>query len=68
VEGYDRDAVDGSDRRIRAVIITPKGLAKLRKAIPLWRRAQKRLEAALGAEATRALNDLLDLASTKLGK
>jgi DNA-binding MarR family transcriptional regulator len=62
------DAVEGSDRRIRAVIITPKGLAKLRKAIPLWRRAQKRLEAALGAEATRALNDLLDLASTKLGK
>jgi DNA-binding MarR family transcriptional regulator len=62
------DAVEGSDRRIRAVIITPKGLAKLRKAIPLWRRAQKQLEAALGAEATRALNDLLDLASTKLGK
>ena len=62
------DAVEGSDRRVRAVIITAKGLAKLRKAIPLWRRAQKRLEAALGAEPTRALNELLDLASAKLGK
>ena len=62
------DAAEGSDRRVRAVIITAKGIAKLRKAIPLWRRAQKRLEAALGPEPTHALNELLDLASTKLGK
>ena len=62
------DAVEGRDRRVRAVIITAKGIAKLRKAIPLWRHTQKRLEAGLGAEATRALNELLDLASAKLGK
>ena len=60
------DVVDTGDRRVRAVIITRKGLERLRKAIPFWRRAQKRLEGALGAEATRALNELLDLACTKL--
>ena len=66
-QGLIADAVDASDRRVRAVIITAKGSAKLRKAIPLWRCAQKRLETALSAGATRALNELLDLASTKLG-
>jgi len=60
------EAVDASDRRVRAVIITGKGRAKLRKAVPSWRRAQKRLEAALGSDVARALNDILDLASTKL--
>jgi DNA-binding MarR family transcriptional regulator len=60
------DAVEAGDRRVRAVILTSKGQARLHKAVPLWRRAQRRLEGALGAEATRALNDLLELASVKL--
>jgi DNA-binding MarR family transcriptional regulator len=60
------DAIDASDRRVRAVIITGKGSAKLCKAVPFWRRAQKRLEARLGPEVTRALNDIIDLVSTKL--
>jgi len=59
------DAVAPADRRVRAVTITPKGRARLRKAIPFWRQAQIRLEGALGAEATRALNDLLDLVAIK---
>lgn len=60
------DRVDATDRRVRAVTITRKGRAKLAKAVPFWRRAQKRLEETLGAEATRALNDFLDLAASRL--
>ncbi len=62
------DAADPADRRIRAVLITRKGRAKLGKAVPLWRRAQRRVEEALGVESTRALNALLELASAKLTK
>jgi DNA-binding MarR family transcriptional regulator len=62
------DSLDASDRRIRALIITGKGRAKLRKAVPVWRRTQKRLEAVLGKEAICALNEILDLASIKLQK
>jgi hypothetical protein len=50
------------------VIITGKGRAKLRKSVPSWRRAQKRLEAALGAAVARALNAVLDIVSAKLRK
>ena len=60
------DTVDASDRRVRALIVTGKGREKLRRAIPFWRGAQKRLEAALGRNVARALNDILDLAATKL--
>jgi DNA-binding MarR family transcriptional regulator len=62
------DAVDANDRRVRALTVTGKGREKLRKAIPFWRRAQKQLEAALGRDAARALNDILDLAATRLQK
>jgi len=65
-QGLMADATDASDRRARALVITAKGRARLRKAIPHWRRAQARLEGALGAGLARALTDLLDSASTKL--
>jgi DNA-binding MarR family transcriptional regulator len=66
VSGFVADADDASDRRIRGVLITGKGRDKLRKAVPFWRLAQRRVEKALGAEAARALNDLLDAASARL--
>jgi DNA-binding MarR family transcriptional regulator len=65
-QGLVADAADASDRRARALVITGKGRARLRKAIPFWRHAQARLEGALGAELARALTDVLDSASTKL--
>jgi hypothetical protein len=34
--------------------------------VPFWRRAQTRVEEALGADALRAFNTLLDVASEKL--
>jgi DNA-binding MarR family transcriptional regulator len=66
--GLVADRVDPEDRRVRAILITSKGLAKLRKAVPFWRRAQTRIQKALGVEATLALGSLLDLASAKLAK
>ena len=66
--GLVADAAEREDRRIRAVRITDKGRATLRKAVPFWRRAQRRIEENLGVEAARALNGLLDLASAKLEK
>jgi DNA-binding MarR family transcriptional regulator len=60
------DAADPGDRRIRAVTITRRGRARLARALPSWRRAQKRLEAALGARGTRGLNAMLDRAAGKL--
>lgn len=67
-QGLVADSADHEDRRVRAVFITTKGVAKLRKAVAFWRRAQTRVEAALGAEASQTLRSLLDLASAKLAK
>ncbi|MGH6827812.1 MAG: MarR family winged helix-turn-helix transcriptional regulator [Rhizomicrobium sp.] len=39
------------DRRIRAVRLTRQGVSVLKEAVPLWRRAQCRFEAANGAKA-----------------
>jgi len=65
-QGLIADAADPGDRRVRVVTITGKGRARLRKAVPHWRRAQKRLEAALGAARTRTLNDMLEAAASRL--
>ena len=53
------------DKRVRAVTITPQGAARLRAAIPHWRKAQRALERALGKDA-RALDRLLDVAVEKI--
>lgn len=65
-QGLVANGSNPEDRRVRVVIITKKGIARLRKATPYWRRAQTRIQEALGAEAMLALNSLLDLASAKL--
>jgi DNA-binding MarR family transcriptional regulator len=66
--GLVADGADPEDRRVRAILITSKGLSKLRKAVPFWRGAQARIQEALGVEATLALRSLLDLASAKLAR
>ncbi len=64
--GLVADRADRKDQRVRAIVITEKGRAKLRAAVPFWRSAQLRVQKALGAEATLALSDLLELAAGKL--
>ena len=64
--GLVHDGHDPTDRRVRTVSLTDAGRQRLARAMPLWREAQQRVEAALGPEATLALNGLLDLSATKL--
>jgi len=60
-DGLVRDAADPLDRRVRLVLVTAKGRARLAKAVPHWRRVQQETEAKLGRERTQNLNALLDL-------
>jgi DNA-binding MarR family transcriptional regulator len=62
------DTDDPADRRVRAVRITGKGRAQLRKAIPRWRQAEAIIRRSLGAETMLELRGLLELASAKLTK
>ena len=50
----------GDDARQRLIVITPAGKACLRRARPLWQRAQRDVEASFGAAPTAHLNALLD--------
>ncbi len=61
-----RDGRDETDRRVRTVSLTDAGRKRLLQAAPAWRKAQREVEAALGTEATLALNGLLELSHTKL--
>jgi DNA-binding MarR family transcriptional regulator len=65
-QGLIAAAADPADRRVRALRITAKGSARLRRAMPLWRQAQAQVQQAIGPDVTRDLNDLLDLASARL--
>jgi DNA-binding MarR family transcriptional regulator len=65
-QGFIVNAIDPGDRRVRALAVTPKGRARLRKSVPHWRQAQSALEQALGADGVRSLNQFLDLAGHKL--
>jgi DNA-binding MarR family transcriptional regulator len=67
-DGLVRDAADPGDRRVRLVLVTAKGRARLAKAVPHWRRAQRETEARLGREPTQDLNALLELATAKLAR
>jgi DNA-binding MarR family transcriptional regulator len=55
------------DRRVRAIQITAKGRAHLRKAVPFWRQAQSHVREHLGSRAMGALNEMLETAAVKLG-
>jgi DNA-binding MarR family transcriptional regulator len=56
----------GADRRQREIHLTEKGLAAIRRAIPLWQRAQASFEARYGtAAATRLRAMLRDVAAVE---
>jgi DNA-binding MarR family transcriptional regulator len=52
-------AVDPNDRRSRLVALTPLGEAKLAETGPLWDKAHRGFEAALGAPAAAPLREAL---------
>jgi DNA-binding MarR family transcriptional regulator len=47
------------DLRERVVTLTPAGRALLARALPLWKRAQRRVEGALGQDGMGHLFELL---------
>jgi DNA-binding MarR family transcriptional regulator len=49
----------GQDRRSREVAVTAAGRKVLAKAKPLWQRAQKAFESAIGVEQSAAMRSLL---------
>ena len=54
-----RNGADAKDGRIRTVLLTEKGRAKLRQGVPLWRDAQRKVKAAWGVGDFSTLRDLL---------
>jgi DNA-binding MarR family transcriptional regulator len=62
-----RNGADPADRRVRTILLTPAGRAKVQEGLPLWREAQRRIGALCGADTVSTLNDLLDGAYAKLG-
>jgi DNA-binding MarR family transcriptional regulator len=59
-QGLVTTRADRRDRRSRCLHLTAKGSAAFANAVPAWRRAQRQLEAALGAGEAGALNAALD--------
>jgi DNA-binding MarR family transcriptional regulator len=50
---------EGTDRRLRIIRLTAAGRAKLQQSMPNWKRAQGRVQRALGEQAMRQLGELL---------
>ena len=46
---------EGDDRRFRIIHLTDAGRAKFRQTLPHWKRAQDRLESALGEDTMKQL-------------
>ncbi|RKI17796.1 MarR family transcriptional regulator [Corallococcus sp. AB030] len=68
-DGFVVLEVGRTDRRQRAIAITPEGQGVYRKARPLWLRAQSDFENAVGNTQATALRDLLAAVSrTGLGE
>ena len=63
------DAKEGVDRRFRIFRLTPAGRAKFQQALPRWKRAQDRIEKALGQETMARLSgSLMEVTQASLGR
>ncbi|MGC1295999.1 MAG: hypothetical protein WA869_13275 [Alloacidobacterium sp.] len=56
---------EGRDRRSREVTLTFSGLANYKRAIPLWKKAQKQAEKMLGKSQAAAMRSLLHRVAAK---
>jgi DNA-binding MarR family transcriptional regulator len=62
-------AKEGDDRRLRIFSLTPAGRAKYQRSLPHWKRAQDKMQAALGEQSMGQLSALLmEVAQTTLGR
>ncbi|TDG04506.1 MarR family transcriptional regulator [Paraburkholderia guartelaensis] len=53
------DMVPGEDRRVKKAMITEAGVARFRKALPLWRVVQERFEKSFGVKNAEELRNSL---------
>jgi DNA-binding MarR family transcriptional regulator len=51
---------EGDDRRFRLIQLTPSGRAKLAQSMPLWKKAQSRVQEALGEQNMSQLRGMLE--------
>ena len=58
--GLVRVGRDPADRRVRIALLTPAGRQMIQQALPLWKRAHRRVVAALGPAQARELRDRFD--------
>jgi len=56
---------EGEDRRFRLIRLTNAGRAKLQHSLPHWKRAQDRLQGALGEDTMRQLTGMLAQVTAK---
>jgi len=66
--GLIGNGADPTDQRVRVVLITERGIGRLREAVPLWRQAQAQIDQALGLDTAVALNGLLEVSYARLAK
>ena len=59
---------DRRDRRSKCLHLTAKGRAAFENAVPAWKRAQRRLEEAIGGSEVAALSAALDHVIERLGE
>jgi DNA-binding MarR family transcriptional regulator len=52
---------EGDDRRFRMIQLTASGRAKLTQSMPLWKKAQNRVQEALGEQNMSQLRGMLEL-------
>jgi DNA-binding MarR family transcriptional regulator len=64
-DGFVELRVDDRDRRVKRVYLTALGEAKLAETSALWRKAQARLETALGSDRAQQLRDLLAIVASR---
>jgi DNA-binding MarR family transcriptional regulator len=65
-KGWLRIEADTADARAKKIFPTAKGLAKLRAALPYWRRAQAEVSAALGGREADNLRGALEKSTQRL--
>jgi len=66
-QGFVTTRPDRRDRRSKCLHLTAKGRAAFHNAVPAWKRAQRRLEEAIGGSEVAALSAALDHVIERLG-
>ena len=64
-DGLVPSVADEKDKRLRLVMLTPAGRAKVAESLQLWEKAQRNIEAIFGVQKARSLRDSLEVLSSK---